>query len=275
MLLRQGEQERVWRVQAAEANVGTASAAEVEDHAVDAVAEREELLDEPQLMHDLERPRVDPDRPGLARARGLLVQHAHVDPAPSQLDRQHHPCRSRADDHHRPAVTAERWDQWKVFTRDRIGKHYQPPFAFVCHPVRTRAQSGSRPEQPGLHSAAGRPALDGEVEGATMQRLWEATRGNALFLRELVSQGLERGTLSADTGVWRWTADPSQPRTAPPSPKSCATASRQRNRAPRRGGAIKGNRSRHRRQRHPAWLELRSCCLGRTARRSNEPTRLT
>ena len=50
-----------------------------------------------------------------------------------------------------------------------------------------------------------------------MQRLWETTRGNALFLRELVSQGLERGTLSADTGVWRWTADPSQPRTVPPA----------------------------------------------------------
>jgi len=48
-------------------------------------------------------------------------------------------------------------------------------------------------------------ALGGEVEGATMLRLWEATHGNALFLHELVSDGLERGTLSARSGVWRWT----------------------------------------------------------------------
>ena len=48
-------------------------------------------------------------------------------------------------------------------------------------------------------------ALDGEVESATMLRLWEATRGNALFLRELVTEGLDRHMLTAATGVWRWT----------------------------------------------------------------------
>jgi hypothetical protein len=30
------------------------------------------------------------------------------------------------------------------------------------------------------------------------------TRGNALYLRELVLQGLEQGQLSAAGGVWRW-----------------------------------------------------------------------
>ncbi len=47
-------------------------------------------------------------------------------------------------------------------------------------------------------------ALGGEVEGATVLRLWEATRGNGLFLHELVSDGLERGTLTAAGGLWRW-----------------------------------------------------------------------
>jgi DNA-binding CsgD family transcriptional regulator len=34
--------------------------------------------------------------------------------------------------------------------------------------------------------------------------LWELTRGNALFLRELVRHGVERGLLGEDGGVWRW-----------------------------------------------------------------------
>jgi DNA-binding CsgD family transcriptional regulator len=48
-------------------------------------------------------------------------------------------------------------------------------------------------------------ALGGDVDGPTLLRLWEATRGNALFLRELVVGGLEQGTLSGTSGVWRWT----------------------------------------------------------------------
>ena len=53
-------------------------------------------------------------------------------------------------------------------------------------------------------------ALDGEVGGGTLRRLWEITRGNALFLHERVVEALERGTLGARDGLWRWTG-PAQP----------------------------------------------------------------
>lgn len=47
-------------------------------------------------------------------------------------------------------------------------------------------------------------ALDPPVDAATRHRLWTATRGNVLFLREVVLGGLESGRLTRDRGVWRW-----------------------------------------------------------------------
>jgi DNA-binding CsgD family transcriptional regulator len=47
-------------------------------------------------------------------------------------------------------------------------------------------------------------ALGGPLDRASAHALWEATRGNALFLRELVRHGRARGLLAADRGVWRW-----------------------------------------------------------------------
>src|SRR5262249_42884767 len=47
-------------------------------------------------------------------------------------------------------------------------------------------------------------ALGADVEGATCLLLWEATRGNPLYLRELVRQGVASSALSARGGVWRW-----------------------------------------------------------------------
>ena len=44
----------------------------------------------------------------------------------------------------------------------------------------------------------------GRVDGATVHRLWEASRGNALYLRELVRGGVESGALAAVHGLWRW-----------------------------------------------------------------------
>ncbi|HEY8523985.1 MAG TPA: AAA family ATPase [Acidimicrobiales bacterium] len=48
----------------------------------------------------------------------------------------------------------------------------------------------------------------GEVESATVDRLWEATQGNPLFLRELCRDALEAGTLARHHGVWTWSAAP-------------------------------------------------------------------
>jgi DNA-binding CsgD family transcriptional regulator len=46
--------------------------------------------------------------------------------------------------------------------------------------------------------------LGGTVDGATARRLFDVTRGNVLFLRELVAEGLSSGTLVARGRVWGW-----------------------------------------------------------------------
>jgi DNA-binding CsgD family transcriptional regulator/tetratricopeptide (TPR) repeat protein len=47
-------------------------------------------------------------------------------------------------------------------------------------------------------------ALDGIIEGVSLERMWEATRGNVLFARQLISDVLEVGSLRKIHGVWRW-----------------------------------------------------------------------
>jgi ATP/maltotriose-dependent transcriptional regulator MalT len=47
-------------------------------------------------------------------------------------------------------------------------------------------------------------ALGGQVESVTAHRLWEVTRGNPLYLRELFLGGLESGALREAEGFWRW-----------------------------------------------------------------------
>ena len=47
-------------------------------------------------------------------------------------------------------------------------------------------------------------ALDGIVESVTLDRMWEATRGNVLFARELIADIVEAGELRQIHGVWRW-----------------------------------------------------------------------
>ena len=48
-------------------------------------------------------------------------------------------------------------------------------------------------------------ALDGQVDGPTLARLWQASRGNVLFLRELLLAGQETNALRYVGGVWTWT----------------------------------------------------------------------
>jgi DNA-binding CsgD family transcriptional regulator len=47
-------------------------------------------------------------------------------------------------------------------------------------------------------------ALDGPVAEPAVGRLVELSQGNPLYLRELVTGALERGTLSVTDGLWRW-----------------------------------------------------------------------
>jgi ATP/maltotriose-dependent transcriptional regulator MalT len=44
--------------------------------------------------------------------------------------------------------------------------------------------------------------LGGPVEGTTLQELWSASQGNALYLREVVLSGLESGALVEEGGLW-------------------------------------------------------------------------
>jgi DNA-binding NarL/FixJ family response regulator len=47
-------------------------------------------------------------------------------------------------------------------------------------------------------------ALGGDVDTRTCERLWRLTRGNPLFLRELVESGRRSGQLRRREGFWRW-----------------------------------------------------------------------
>jgi DNA-binding CsgD family transcriptional regulator len=47
-------------------------------------------------------------------------------------------------------------------------------------------------------------ALGSPIDGSSVNALWELTRGNALFLRELVRHGVDHGLLAQDGGIWRW-----------------------------------------------------------------------
>lgn len=46
--------------------------------------------------------------------------------------------------------------------------------------------------------------LGGPVDGLTQRRLWQLSRGNALYLGELVRSGLATGALTRRDGVWCW-----------------------------------------------------------------------
>lgn len=53
--------------------------------------------------------------------------------------------------------------------------------------------------------------LGGSVDPDTTQRLWGLTRGNVLYLRNIVEQEITDGRLVRRNGVWRWLGDPVMP----------------------------------------------------------------
>jgi DNA-binding CsgD family transcriptional regulator len=81
----------------------------------------------------------------------------------------------------------------------------QPPSAVVSlykdGPVpRLELEPLGQPEFGALAAAA----LGGAIEPSTLQRLWSDTAGNVLFLRELMADAVEAGTLYQLGGLWRW-----------------------------------------------------------------------
>ena len=68
------------------------------------------------------------------------------------------------------------------------------------HVDRLELQPLSRQESADLVSAV----LSGPVAAETCAELWEVTRGNVLYLRELVEQEAQARRLVEDDGQWRW-----------------------------------------------------------------------
>ncbi|WP_124711985.1 helix-turn-helix transcriptional regulator [Mycolicibacterium nivoides] len=54
-------------------------------------------------------------------------------------------------------------------------------------------------------------ALGGPLDHEAAQRLWRLTRGNVLYLRNIVEQEVAQGRLACQEGTWRWTGDPVMP----------------------------------------------------------------
>ncbi len=54
-------------------------------------------------------------------------------------------------------------------------------------------------------------ALGGLVDSVAAQRLWKLTRGNVLYLRNIVEQEVADGRLVKQHGSWRWIGDPIMP----------------------------------------------------------------
>jgi hypothetical protein len=62
-------------------------------------------------------------------------------------------------------------------------------------------------------------ALGGRVDGHTEHALWRASDGNGLFLRELLTVGLDTAALVETNGIWRWKGA----LTAPPHARRAVT----------------------------------------------------
>ncbi|MFG1931205.1 LuxR C-terminal-related transcriptional regulator [Mycobacterium sp. NPDC048908] len=55
-------------------------------------------------------------------------------------------------------------------------------------------------------------ALGGPVDPDAAMRLWKLTRGNALYLRNIVEQEIADGRLKQQSGYWQWIGEPCMPR---------------------------------------------------------------
>jgi DNA-binding CsgD family transcriptional regulator len=53
--------------------------------------------------------------------------------------------------------------------------------------------------------------LEGAVDSDAAQRLWKLTRGNGLYLRNIVEQEVADGRIVQEHGCWRWIGDPIMP----------------------------------------------------------------
>jgi DNA-binding CsgD family transcriptional regulator len=55
-------------------------------------------------------------------------------------------------------------------------------------------------------------ALGGPVDPDAARRLWKLTRGNALYLRNIVEQEIADGRIQQQRGYWQWVGEPTMPK---------------------------------------------------------------
>jgi DNA-binding CsgD family transcriptional regulator len=55
-------------------------------------------------------------------------------------------------------------------------------------------------------------SLGGSVDPDAATRLWKLTRGNALYLRNIVEQEIADGRIQQQNGYWQWIGEPTMPR---------------------------------------------------------------
>src|SRR6185312_13616635 len=55
-------------------------------------------------------------------------------------------------------------------------------------------------------------ALGGPVDPDAARRLWKLTRGNALYLRNIVEQEIADGRIQQQNGYWQWIGEPIMPK---------------------------------------------------------------
>jgi hypothetical protein len=77
----------------------------------------------------------------------------------------------------------------------------------TAHFHRLDLQPLSHDETASLVSAT----LSGSLEPTAAERLWQLTRGNALYLRNIVDVEVAKKRLALQHGYWRWTGDPVVP----------------------------------------------------------------
>jgi DNA-binding CsgD family transcriptional regulator len=69
-----------------------------------------------------------------------------------------------------------------------------------------------QPLSPGETTTLLSAASGGSVDPDAASRLWKLTRGNVLYLRNIVEQEVADGRLEKQHGFWRWIGDPIMPR---------------------------------------------------------------
>ncbi len=152
------------------------------------------------LAHLVPEDLAAPARPGLLRAAGrALVDQAEGRRLLFCVDDAHLLDDSSASLVHHLAATGSAFPVVSVRTgeqaADSVVALWKDGLA-----ERIEVQPLSREELDSLLETV----LAGPVEGPAVYRLWAATLGNALFLRELVLGGIETESLVREGGVWRW-----------------------------------------------------------------------